>query len=282
MDKLMYFGNRNYMQWVKCPEAGATYDSQGSSQSAGYLNGGAFRRNSLSAAKRFNMSWALTSRDNIRSITDYAEGVYGPGAIYWGDPFTMDKNMLTQSFATPSLGGYDGVILDGTDERPELVPTSANTLGYPVESAQYLTGQASAPLKHWIPVPAGHTAWIGAHGDPTSTGGLRVQPTARDAEVGAATIIPVTSVESTQRVTHSFLGTEQGGIEVSLAEGSTTLAGVIVQVLKNGVQPETGGFISGQGQSGCDWDELPSKNAYSAAMDLVGVSASFIETEQWR
>lgn len=286
MDRLMYFGNRNHMQWVKCPEAGATYGSSGSGQSASYLNGGAFRRNTLSAAKTFNMSWSLTSRDSVRAVTDYAEGVYGPGPFFWGDPFTMDKNVLAQSFATPSLGGYDGVILDGSDKRPELLPTSANELDYPTQSARYVLSAASAQLKHWVPVPSGYTAWVGAHGDPASTGGIRVQPTVRSSSVGARVVVPVTSVTSPDRVTNSFVGGEQAGIELSIG-GTTnnsvvTLAGVIVQVLKNGVQPEPGGFISGQGHSGCDWDERPSKNAYSAAMDLVGVSASFIETEQWR
>lgn len=287
MDNMMWFGNRNYMQWIKCPASGATYGSEGSSQAAGFRNGGAFRRNSLSAAKTYQLSWSLTKRDNIRAITDYADGVYGPGPIFWSDPFNMDKNVLAQAFATPSLGGYDGTTLDGKDTRPQLVPTSANIYGYPVESAVYVTGASSTDFfKHYVPIPPGYTAWVGAHGGTSSTGGIMVQPTVGPAASGAPTRVAVTSVTTDTRFTNSFTATGNlSGIELSLQAGAglvTTLAGVMVQVLPTGTTPETGGFISGQGHSGCDWNERPSREAYSAVMDYMGMSASFIETEQWR
>lgn len=285
-DKKMWFGNRNYMQWVPCPQSGATYGLSGSQQGSSYLSGGQFVRNSVNKAKTFNFSWSLTERDNIRSITDYVEGVYGKGAIYWVDPFTMDKNALAQSFATPSIGGYDGPILAG-EERPELVATPVNGLGYPTQSARYDISAGAYTKKHWIPIPPGHTAWVGAHGVPESTLGLRVQPTNGMTPVGAPVDLDVEPVTSTARVTMGFpADTPNAGIEVSLAtpdagSGYITLSGVIVQILKSGVTPEPGGFISGQGHSGCDWQTLPSREAYSAAMDLVGLSAQLVETEQW-
>lgn len=223
MENMMWFGNRNYMQWIKCPESGATYGSQGSSQSAAFRNGGAFRRNSLSSAKTYQLSWSITKRDNIRAITDYYEGVYGPGAVFWSDPFNMDKNVLTQTFATPSLGGYDGPTLDGKEARPQLTPTSANSYGYPTQSATYLTGSDSTEFfKHYVPIPPDHTAWVGAHGDPGSQGGIMVQPTVGAAAVGAPTRAAILPVNTDQRFSNSFPATgTRSGVELSLEAGTS-------------------------------------------------------------
>lgn len=283
-DMKMYFGNRNYMQWVECPQAGVEVVLSGSSQTAGYLSGGAFRRQSFNASKTFKMNWALTSGTNIRAISDYVEGVYGEGPIYWSDPFNMDQNVLAQSMATPSLGGHDGVILSGSKVRPELVPTSANPYGYPTESAVYtLNAATDAPLRHWVPIPPGYVAWVGVHGS-GGTGGKVYARTTTGATTGNSPVeLSINPVTSASRVVESFSGPSIQGVEIYLGgTGIITLSGIIVQVLPAGVPPQLGGFISGQGHSGCSFDGWPAKNNYSAAMDLVSLSASFLETEQWR
>lgn len=275
-DKKMYFGNRNYMQWIACPESGSERGSQGWQAGGQYLHGGAYNRQTFNAAKTRSLSWALNGRDVIRPITDYVEGVYGEGAIYWLDPFDADQNMLAQSFATPSLGARDGIILTG-DSRPQLVPTGSNPYGYPFESAIYQLGDEGTAFKHWIPVPIGYTAWVGAHGV-VGTSGVTVR-TNTD-----TTVVPLLPVNTSQRFNASFPVTdEQNGIELSLeGSGQITLSGIMVQVLRTGIMPKTGGFISGQGHAGMDFDGWPSKTAYSAALDLVGLTAKFIETEQWK
>lgn len=278
-DRKMYFGNRYYMQWIACPETGSERSSRGVQNSGQYLNGGFFNRQTFNAAKARTLSWSLNGRDVIRPITDYAEGVYGEGPIYWLDPFDMDQNMLAQSFATPSLGGRDAIVLNGRDRRPQLVPTGQNAYGYPRESAVYELGPGDTPFRHWIPVPRGYTAWVGAHGDTTSTAGVTVRTKS------GSSVVPITPVTTSQRFSRSFPMTqEQDGVELSLESASSAravIAGVMVQVLPTGTMPEPGGFISGQGHAGMSFDGYPSKTAYSAALDLVGLSAQFIETEQW-
>lgn len=284
-NKQMWFGNQAHMQWVPCPQAGADYSAGGSAQSMGYLNGGAFRRQTLTAAKTYQLSWNLTSRESIRAITDYAEGVYGNGLIFWSDPFTMDQNVLTQSFATPSLGGYDGPTLDGSDERPELVATSANTLGYPTETAIYEMVSGEAGPRHWIPIPPKHTAWVGVHGTAGSgTAGIYITRTNGLNNTGSATLVPFTPVTSSTRVTTAVNATSTvNGIKIYLSgSGTCNLTAIIVQILPTGQTPKTGGFISGQGHSGCAWDGMPAKEAYSSALDLAGLSASFVETGIWQ
>lgn len=283
-DNKMWFGNRNYMQWIPCPQVGADYTISGSQQSSEYLNGGSFIRNSMNKTKVFGLSWSLTSRENIRGVTDYAEGVFGPGPIFWSDPMTMDTNVLAQVLATPSLGGYDAPTLNGSKTRPALVNTSSNTLGYPTQSAIYtLNSTTDVPLRHYVPIPPGYTAWVGAHGV-AGTGAVYVQPTKGTATVGAAQALTMLSVTNTTRFNKSVpWSATVDGIEIYLGgNGSLTLSGVMVQVLKTGTTPSVGGFISGQGHSGCDWSSLPSRDAYSRALDLMGVSATLTETEQWR
>lgn len=279
-DRKMYFGNRYYMQWIACPETGSEGQGRGFQVSGQYLNGGAFNRQTFNAAKTRTLSWALNARDVIRPVTDYVEGVYGEGAIYWLDPFDADKNMLAQSFATPALGAYDAIVLNGSKVRPQVVPTGANAYGYPKESAVYQLGPNDTPFKHWIPVPAGYTAWVGIHGDASSTVGLTVRTKS------STTNVPVLPVSTSQRFNASFpITQEQDGVELSLESATNAtliVAGIMVQVLPTGQMPETGGFISGQGHAGMDFDGYPTLNRYSAALDLVSLSARFVETEQWK
>jgi hypothetical protein len=280
----MWFGNRNYMTWVPCPAVGADYGREAGVRSLRLLNGGRYQKTTKAGAKTYSLTWNRTTRDALRPITDFAEGVYGDGAIHWTDPFAMDKNVLAQSFATPSLGGYDGVILNGADSRPELVPTSANTLGYPTESAIYTMAGDANSLKHWVPIPPGYTAWVGAHGVAGSGGVVQVKPTTGPSTYGATVNLTLLSVASTTRFNASFARSSGiTGIELSLGgTGTITLSGIMVQVLPDGSTPESGGYISGQGHSGCVFDGHPSIEAYSVVFDRVGMSANFVETEQWR
>lgn len=278
-----WFGNRNRMVAIPPFNAGASYGRQGHFASMDFSNGGAHRRRSLSGARTYGLEWAPKyTRDQLRPLTDFYEGVYGPGPYYWLDPYAADKNVLAQSWATPSLGGYDGVILSNRVRRPALVSTSANSLGYPAESAVYeMTTAEGLGASHWVPIPQGYTAWVGVHGSYSGVG-VRVRPTTGPGTYGA-TVTPVAlSVLTETRVNTSFSSASFTGIELTLSgNGSCVLSGIIVQVLPTGTTPATGGFISGQGHSGCEFDSYPAIEAYSAAMDKMGATADFTEVGQW-
>lgn len=284
MDPMMWFATRSFGRWVPCPSVGADYGRSGFGTSMKFQNGGSHIRNSMNAAKTYNLEWSLTTRDNIRSIMDFFEGVYGPGPYYWGDPFAMDKNVLAQAWATPSIGGYDGAILNGKVVRPDLVDTPVNGLGYPSQSAVYSMASGDGyGLSHWVPLPPNYTAWIGVHGS-TSGVNVIVRPTT-GATTYAADVTPVMlPVTSATRVNTSISGAYTG-VEVTMAgNGSCVLSGIIVQVLPNGAAPEEGGFISGQGHSGCDFSSRPSTEAYSVALERtqMSMSVNMEEVEQWR
>lgn len=274
---MMYMGTMSKAAWVPAPAVNVDFSEIGWSNKSQFINGGAFVRRSRSAHKEYELSWNPTSRDLLRPITDMASGLWGSGLIYFLDPMAMDKNLLPQFMAAPMLGGLDGPAVVG-DVPPTLVNTPANTLDYPVQLAQY--GVGTTRLSVYIPIPANYTAWIGVHGDTTSTGTLSVRPATAPNVFGSSVRLPMLAVTSTTRMGTSFNGNTYRGIQIT-AENSIKYAGAMAQVLPNGTTPATGGFISGQGNSGCEFEATPAQTAYSATLDRVGMTARLVEVGAW-
>lgn len=279
----MWFGVRGHMQAVPCPAVGADYGRKSSVTSFQYRNGGSRIRRSLSGARTYDLTWNRAGRDELQPIVDYAEGVYGPGPYYWTDPFANDKNVLPQSFATPSLGGYDGVILNNGVRRPELVATAANSRMLPRESAVYLNaGESEVQL--WVPIPPGYDLVFGAIGINGSGGAVHTRPTARGVATGtgsAVTLIaPTTDTRFNRRI--SSADGYDGALIYLAGTGTVTLTGMMAQLIPTGDAMTTGSFYSGRGHSGCEFTDVPTIEAYSVALDMVGLSANLEEVGQWR
>jgi hypothetical protein len=284
LDRRMWFGTKEKMVAIRAPKTG--FDGSRVGWDGGvtqYLHGGAYVRRSTSSHKVYNFAWPTMTRQEVALITDYAEGVYGDGAIYFIDPFAMDKNLLPQAWATPRLVFTDGLVLNGA-ERPSILnnpPTLDSTLGYPRQPAQYKTAVGTDYPKLYIPIPPGHTAWFGAHGVPLAAANspLVVLPNS-----GAAARVEIVSVNDSNRFTNSWDGSNNSGIELSFSgtNGVASIAGMMLQILPTGVLPMTGGFISGQGNSGVRFATNPTVTYTSAVMDMVGLSAQLVEDEAWR
>lgn len=281
----MYFGNRNYMQWVAAPQINYEASKRGYAATATYLNGGAMVQRSATAAKGYVFTWNLKSRDEIRPINDYADNVFGPGPIYFLEPFAMDKNLLPQYWATPALAAIDAPLLVGVydEDRPSVLPTTPNTNGYPYLTATYNLTADSVLHDVWIPIPPGYSLWVGAHGTATGTAGVSLTPTTGPRTAAGAVGVPLLSVSSTTRVNTQITGNSYTGAFISLnGVGTINLSGLMAQVLPNDTAPQPGGFISGQGHSGCSFIEEPTLTNYSVGIDKVGISANLIETEGWK
>lgn len=277
-----WFGTRGYMQWVAAPAINMDATKKGWATQTNYLNGGAYVRKSLAAHKEYSLAWNLTTRERIRAISDYADGLFGQGPIYWADPFVMDTNMLPAYWASPFMGIYDGPILnEQATLRPTSTPTPANTLGYPAESAVYTIGAGTKPSV-WIPIPPGYVAWVGFSGSAGTGGLLQATPTTGVSTLGTPVSLTPLSVTDPNRVNQSFDGNVYNGVQLSLAgTGTIVLSGIMVQLLPNGSVPFTGSFISGQGHSGCQFASQPLLTQYNAIMDRVGLSAVLVETNAW-
>jgi hypothetical protein len=274
----MWMGTRDYADWVPACSINADFSSVGWAAKTTYLNGGAYVRRSKGSHKEYDFSWALNSRDELRKIDDLAKGLWGDGLIYFVDPFAMDKNVLPPHWAAPMMTAVDSPVLIGTD-KPELVPTAANPLGYPTQTVVYNKVGGIHPTLY-LPIPRGYTAWVGVHGPSSSPGKMQITPVTSPVNSAPTVALPMLAVTSTNRFSHTFNGDTYMGIEVEV-DGNISYSGAMVQILKNGVTPPTGGFISGQGNSGCEFEDTPRTQAYSAVLDKVGMTAKLVEVGSW-
>lgn len=281
----VWFGTKAYMQWIPAPAVDIRAGKQGYQAEANFLNGGTWIRRSKAAARRYNMSWNMKTRDEVRPILDYADGVYGNGYLYYVDPFAMDKNVFPPYWASPYINFYDGpVIVD--EVRPTLVTNTTSTNGYPVESAQYRVTSTSKIPSVFLPIPPDHTIYIGAHGSVQSgNAAVTVTPVVSSVSNGATSNLTLLTSTTMTRTNYS-LSANAGfiGVTVSMTSTSTGLLqldGLIAQIAPDGAVLPPGGFISGQGTSGMQFVSQPSYSEYSAAMDRVGVSVDLAETEAW-
>lgn len=279
----MWMGTRNYERFVPFPQKNLDTTKPGWSSKQSNLRGGAHIRRSKARHGEYSFVWEPTKRENLRFIADLYDGVYdlvdGKNMIYFLFPFDMDTNLLTAAWAAPSMGGEDGMPLV-FDYKPELVVTPANTNEYPARSAIYDVPMDGLLETHYIPIRPGYRAWVGVHGD--SAAGL-VQVTPFEGVNAATPVDPVVlDVTTTTRVNTDFSADDYTGIELALVPGeSGQLTSIIVQVLPDTDTPATGGFISGQGHNGTDFDGAPNLTSYNAKMDLVGATARMVEVGPW-
>lgn len=274
--KLMWIATERRGGWIPAPATGLDVSEVGYSESVSYLNGGVFLRRSSGSHKEYQLKWNAQSRDFVRQLTDLSSGLWGKGLVYFLDPTAMDKNLLPQFMASPMLGAEGGPLLIGEDE-PALIETPFNPNNYPVDMAQY--GAGTTRYRHYLPIPPGYVAWVGTHGT-TTAGYMRVERRGLTGSVLGTDTVEMQSVQDTNRFSRSYSSVNHSGLYIYL-DNNTTYAGAMVQLLKIGETPKTGGFISGQGNSGCEFSSPPTQNVLSVALDRVEASATLIEVGGW-
>lgn len=267
----MWFGTRENMQWVKDPQAGMSASKVGWAAETQLLGGGKYVRSSRAAHREYEMQWGLAPRAEIQTIVDYADGIYGEGKIYWVDPFAMDRNLFSTDWAAPFQGASGGTILSGGERLPTIVPTTPNVWGYPTQSALYTVTPADRKPEFWLPIPPGYDLLLGAHGQ-AGTGGT-VAVSVDGAPSTNLTLLPVTGEA---RFNRRIAGAS--GVTVTLGgNGSITLSALQAVLVATGAPLPKGRYMSGMGNAGCRFAEQPKVEAYSAVMDLVGLSARLVE-----
>lgn len=280
MAGVVWFGTRDYMQWIPAPAVNVQAGKQGFATTTQFVTGGAAVRRSTTAAKKFSMSWNLARRGDIQPVLDFADGHYGPGPFYYSNPFAQDRNVLPSYWATPFVNGIDGPVRVG-GVRPTLT-SEAVTNGYPLQSANYTLTATSTVPSIFIPVPPGYVAHVGAHGQVmsgTSNVTIREFVGTTGGAVNNLTLLPKTGA-----LTNYTTPEVTTGIELSFKATNASvlrLHGLIVQVLPVGSVGPSGAFVSGQGQSGMAFASSPVVSEYNAVLDRVGVNAELIEVEAW-
>lgn len=174
----MLFGPKFRERMVPTMRIDPDYTRQGYSSVSALVNGGASVERSLTAAKKYAITWPMRGRQITQMILGMAEGVWGDELIYFVDPFAMDQNLADQQFGNPALAAMDGLTLfyDGdVDVVPSLSPITYDpVLMYPNSQAVYEARGTSRKI--YVPIVPGHVAWVGAHGSATGAAGMRVTP----------------------------------------------------------------------------------------------------------
>lgn len=281
---MVYFGTKERMTWLRAPDA--NYDGSRVGWDGNvtqYLNGGVNVRRSTLAHRTYNFSWNMMSRDEIRAIMDYAEGLYGDGAIYYLDPFAMDKNLLPQHWAVPALALDDPYILVGSGTIVTANYGTSVTDGFPTRSV-ILSGNGSGPGLY-IPIPAGYTAYVGIYGDAQAEGPIAITP-----DDGTAVFPAVLDTEASPMFSNTWNGDEVSGITLNVGTATKTVQGIVRAMMVriypnnvNGMDPQlVRNFASGQGHGGLHFASQPSLTQYSYAIDKQSMTATLLEDEAWR
>lgn len=287
---LMYMATEKYGAWVECPRINMQAGKVGWETVTKFLNGGNYVRRSTAAAKEYEMEWGLRTRDQLRPVLDFADGLYGDD-VYFCDPFAMDKNVLPSYWATPFMNAIDGplVSMNGTVAdtfdpqtlRPNLVDIVPQN-GYPTRA-----GGIEGAHSIFIPVPMGYRFDFGYHDDVNLGGQISVQEVSSGVPVGPAFVPTTLAVGSSTRFNLSIdFSTANRGVRIStsptLAPHALRYTGMMAQIVPIGKTASTGGFISGQGHSGLQFATQPTYYEYSAALDKVQASAKLVEVGAWR
>lgn len=290
MSRMLWFGTENHERWIPMPKVGATFVRVGSNSKTGSLNGGVRVRKSKASHMEYAFDFGETrTRDEIRPILDFESGAYddadGVNPIYFVTPDAEDKNAAPSAWSFCAQAGIDAMPLFTNNLRPILVATAANTLDYPARTAVYTVAGTEVARKLYLPIQPGYVAWVGFHGSATGATGITVTPQT-GATPGSVTTLTPLAVTDTTRVNASFSRADGfTGIKVQAKVGAGTLTAtaIIIQMLPIGVTPSTGGWISGQGHSGCQFEEPPVQTVYTVTSRLenVGLTCKLVETADY-
>lgn len=288
---MMWMGTRNYERWVPAAKVNADFSSVGNRDQDQYLNGGAGVRGVKDGHKEYNLTWSSKRREALAPVLDLAKGLYDEGLdndlIYFVDPTVYDWNILPDMLAAPYKTGVSGVPLtndtNGYPVYPSIDASPRNSYGYPARSATYTVSASTVPAPPlYIPIPPGKTLWLGVHG---TAAGARLMVTPFN---GPAALTPVAATllpsDTDQRVNMSWSNADGvSGVEIALGAtaGTITLQGLIGQILDDSIVPFPGDFISGEGNSGCEFANIPTLSPYLNGK-LWGMAAKLVEVGAWQ
>lgn len=303
--KNLWFGTREFMQWIPTPNRGASTGGEGWQAGGTTLNGGGYQFNSFGSHRNYIFEWPNSSAKEASALMSaYADGTYGRGLIYFIDPLIYDQNVFPMQWANPSVAinndGFSHVY--GVTPQPVATPNWKPNL-FPVQSAKYVLDDISPGWRGeheavFLPIPVSHTLTVGASYTGTNVN-LAFRLVNSDGELfGPATTLPPVNTNASNLASYSFaadqFAPEDGlitGIFVFVQKpasgsGEITIHGLMAKISKGGMGavtvPMSGPWVKGQGHSGCRFIGKPTEIKYSGVNGgQVGYAASFREVGDW-
>lgn len=121
----MWFGTKDYAQFIRTPQTGADVSPSAWGVSGTFLNGAGYALNSFNSHKEYQFSWGSSAaREAAQTMKSYFDGSFGRGKLHFVDPLTYSTNVLPARWADPSItANFEGPrLVPGVD--PYTVPTS--------------------------------------------------------------------------------------------------------------------------------------------------------------
>lgn len=300
--RCFWFGTEERAGWFATPLQGADSSPSAWGVDGILLNGGGYAFNSFGSHKRYTYEWPQSSSpETAQRMKSYRDGTYGRGLLYFLEPGIYRTNILPAHWADPSMSL--------NNEAPSLVygisPVAVQTsggedLGLPVVSAQYdlsTTPPQTVPTPDssvFLPVPEGHTLFLGAFYSSSGTGGVYVTPVNMNGTLGDVVKLTEKDNSDTDVVVDEFSG-DISGVRVWVgrtdsSSSSVTIAamcGRLMETSETSVPAKIaklveGPWIGGQGHSGCRFLGTPSYVTNSPIQGgRIGFAASFVEVGSW-
>lgn len=258
----VWFGNAEKQVFIPGPKVGSEAPHVGRSNIIILDGGGAIVDDSQASHREFTFSWAGDPAV-MKIITEFVQGVHGPGPYWWADPFAADTNIFAPQWATPRLCGVGDwpEIFDVAHTSTPL--TGANTLGFPMRSAVYdvssIVANAAPAVRFTILIPQGMQLAFGVHGSRTGSAVVALRPLDAAGAAGTVQTFAPLAVNSTSAWSATNLFPYSGGtrrVEVYLTRTTTTASTITLAGLRAVLLPEGGSvaagaaFASGEGSSG--------------------------------
>lgn len=288
-DSKMWFGTKSHMQWVPCPLIESTIARKRHVETIQFENGGGDVRRSNAYQLEYALEFFGEAHevDGIDVFNRYASGLYGDGYIYLAHPANFETNMFGAAWASPALieSGWKNIY----PSMPTFSDTATSLNNQPKRTATFTID--TVPLlvtkSFTIPIPLGHTLYIGASGIAGGTAAIKARPINYDGSYAALESVQLNAPSDTER-----FGTEISGfaaVEVFLTRTTTetstlSLTSMIAQLYLTGSgSPSTTSHIFGEGSTGMMFiDDAVVENYTYMYPPLKGISTTLVEVEAWR
>lgn len=216
--RCFWFGTEERAGFFATPLKGADSSPSAWGVDGTLLNGGGYGFNSVGSHKRYTYEWPQSSSpETAQMMKSYRDGTYGRGLLYFLEPGIYRTNILPAHWADPSMSINNEApsLVYGLD--PVGVPTSGGSdLNLPIVSAQYdlsATPAQTAPTPDssvFLPIPTGHTLFLGAFYYATGSGGVYATPINSNGTLGNTVKLTEKPNSDTDVVTDRFEGDIRG------------------------------------------------------------------------
>lgn len=242
--RCFWFGTEERASFYATPLQGSDSSPSSWGVDGTLLNGGGYGFNSFGSHKRYTYEWPQSSSpETAQMMKSYRDGTYGRGLLYFLEPGIYRTNILPAHWADPSMALNNEAPSLVYGVEPRATPTSGGeNLGLPITSAVY--DLSSAPSQAvptpdssvFLPVPTGHTLFLGAFYSSTGTGGVYATPVNNNGTLGTTVKLTEKSNSDTDVVTDQFAG-DIRGVRLWVARSdstasSVTIAGMVGRLLE--------------------------------------------------